>query len=87
MGNELFYDKKTGWDRMRADDRRAMHSYAEGYKEFLNEGKTERDAVNYLKAKAESCGYKPYTRGMSVKPGDKYYKLNRNKAIILTIIG
>ena len=59
MGNELFYDKKTGWDRMRADDRRAMHSYAEGYKEFLNEGKTERDAVNYLKAKAESCGYKP----------------------------
>ena len=87
MDNELFYDKKTGWDRMNADDRRAMHSYAEGYKEFLNEGKTERDAVNYLKEKAESCGYKPYTRGMSVKPGDKYYKVNRNKAIILTVIG
>ncbi|MDO5549104.1 MAG: aminopeptidase [Eubacteriales bacterium] len=87
MENELFYDKKTGWDRMSADERHAMHDYAEGYKQFLNEAKTERDAVAFLKAKAESLGFVPYTRGMEVKAGDKYYKVNRNKAIILTVIG
>ena len=87
MGTDLFYDKKTGWDRMSADDKRAMHAYAEGYKAFLNEAKTERDAVAYLKAKAESLGYQPFTRGCAVKPGEKYYKVNRNKAIILTVIG
>lgn len=87
MENELFYDKKTGWNRMNAEEKKAMHDYAEGYKQFLNEAKTERDAVAFLKAKAESLGFVPYTRGMAVKAGDKYYKLNRNKAIILTVIG
>lgn len=87
MENELFYDKKTGWSRMNAEERQAMQDYAEGYKQFLNEAKTERDAVAFLKAKAEALGFVPYTRGMSVKTGDKYYKVNRNKAIILTVIG
>ena len=87
MESKLFYDKKTGWERMSKDELAAMQDYAEGYKTFLNEAKTERDAVAFLKAKAESLGYQPYTRGCPVTPGQKYYKVNRNKAIILTVIG
>lgn len=87
MANDLFYDKQPGWSRMSDDDKKAMYAYAEGYKRFLDEAKTERDAVAYLKAQAEEQGFRPYTRGMKVSPGDKYYKLNRDKAIILTVIG
>lgn len=87
MENELFYDKKTGWARMSEADKKEMHEYAEGYKAFLNEAKTERDATAYLKAKAEALGFKPYTRDLPVKAGDKYYKVNRSKSIILTVIG
>ena len=87
MENTLFYDKKTGWERMSEADEAAMQEYAEGYKAFLDEAKTERDAVRWLKAQAESKGYRAYERGMAVQSGDKYYKINRNKGIILFVVG
>lgn len=87
MENQLFYDKKTGWERMSEADDAAMMAYAEGYKAFLDEAKTERDAVRWIKAQAEAKGYREYTRGMAVKAGDRFYKVNRNKGIILFVIG
>lgn len=87
MENTLFYDKKTGWDRMSDAEQAAMMEYAEGYKAFLDEAKTERDAVRRLQAMAEANGFTAYTRDKAVKPGDKYYKINRNKGIILFVVG
>ena len=87
MENTLFYDKKTGWDRMSDAEQAAMMEYAEGYKAFLDEAKTERDAVRRLQAMAEANGFAAYTRGKEIHPGEKYYKINRNKAIILFVVG
>lgn len=81
---ELFYDKKPGYDKL---DKKACMDYAEGYKAFLDEGKTERDAVEAIVRMAEAKGYKAYVRGMSVNPGDKFYQINRHKGIILAHIG
>ena len=81
---ELFYDKKPGYDKL---DKKACMDYAEGYKAFLDEGKTERDAVNAIVRMAEAKGYKAYVRGMAVNPGDKFYQINRYKGIILAHIG
>ena len=52
---ELFYDKKPGYDKL---DKKACMDYAEGYKAFLDEGKTERDAVDAIVRMAEAKGYK-----------------------------
>ncbi len=57
---ELFYDKKPGYDKL---DKKACMDYAEGYKAFLDEGKTERDAVDAIVRMAEAKGYKAYVRG------------------------
>lgn len=81
---ELFYDKKPGYDKL---DKKACMNYAEGYKAFLDEGKTERDAVDAIVRMAEAKGYKAYVRGMAVNPGDKLYQINRHKGIILAHIG
>ena len=81
---ELFYDKKPGYDKL---DKKACMDYAEGYKAFLDEGKTERDAVDAIVRMAEAKGYKAYARGMAVNPGDKFYQINRHKGIILAHIG
>ena len=81
---ELFYDKKTGYDKL---DKTACMDYAEGYKAFLDEGKTERDAVEAIVRMAEAKGYKAFVRGMEVKPGDKFYQVNRYKGVILAHIG
>ena len=42
---ELFYKKKNGYDNMDAAARSAMEDYCEGYKAYLNDSRTEREAV------------------------------------------
>ena len=51
---QLFYDKKTGFDRLTDEDKQGIQTYAEGYKKFLDESKTERDAVLEIARMAES---------------------------------
>ena len=57
---QLFYDKKTGFDRLTDEDKQGIQTYAEGYKKFLDESKTERDAVlkspAWLRARASVHG-------------------------------
>ena len=84
MSSELFYDKKPGFDKA---DKAAVMAYAEGYKAFLDEGKTERDATAAIVRRAEAAGYQPWKRGMDVQPGDKLYQINRDKGVILAHIG
>ena len=36
---------------------------------------------------AEEKGYRPYVRGMELKPGDKVYLNNRGKSVLLAHIG
>lgn len=81
---ELFYSKKTAFDRL--DDHK-VQQYAEGYKMFLDMGKTERDAVNAIVSIAHEGGFEPYERGMELQPGDRIFKINRGKSIALAVIG
>ncbi|MDO4270980.1 MAG: aminopeptidase [Eubacteriales bacterium] len=84
---QLFYDKKTGFDRLTSGDKKALQTYAEGYKAFLDEGKTERDAVKEMVRLAESKGFRAWKRGDALKSGDKIYQINREKGITLAVIG
>ena len=87
MNRDLLYDKKTGWDRLDDIGRQRMEELAGDYRRFLDRGKTERDAVSALVEMAERKGFRPFARGMEVKPGDRYYQVNRHKAVTLMVIG
>lgn len=84
---ELFYEKKPGFDRLTPEERKAVHVYAEGYKIFLNEGKTERDAVREMTRMAEAQGFRAWKRGCPLEAGSKIYQVNRRKGIMLAVIG
>ena len=84
---QLFYDKKTGFDRLTDEDKQGIQTYAEGYKKFLDESKTERDAVLEIARMAESKGFRAWTRDDTLRPGDKIYRINRHKGIMLAVIG
>ncbi len=84
---ELFYDKEPGFEKLTEADKEAVKSYAEGYKSFLNEGKTERDAVKELVRMAEGKGFRSWTRDDKLKPGDRIYHVNREKGLMLAVIG
>ena len=83
----LAYEKKNGYDRLQPGELEAIEAYCAGYQQFLDAGKTERECVDRTIALAEAAGFRPYTRGMDLKPGDKVYQVNRGKAIMLAVMG
>ena len=83
----LTYQKKNGYDRLQPGELEAIEAYCSGYKQFLDGGKTERECVDRTIALAETAGFRPYVRGMELKPGDKVYHSNRGKAVMLAVIG
>lgn len=83
----LFYQPKHGADRFSKDERKGMDDYCESYKQFLNNAKTERECVALAIKLAEKEGFVAYKSGMKVKPGDRLYYNNRDKSIMLAVIG
>ena len=84
---ELCYKQKSGWDCLAGEEQADLQAYCEDYKRFLDAGKTERECVEYAVELARQKGFVPLERGRSLKPGDKVYRVNRGKAIMLAVIG
>ncbi len=87
LADKLLYKKKSVYAQ--SDDKKidTMFAYAEGYKNFLDNAKTEREAVKYAVAAAEKAGFTPYRLGEALKVGDKKYVNNRGKSIYLFRVG
>ncbi len=62
-------------------------AFCEGYKEFLDHGKTERECVNAAEKLLKAAGYTVFDRTKSYRPGDKVYQINRGKSILATTFG
>ena len=84
---KLFSSPKNGYDLVDQAALEAMEAYCETYKQYLDNGKTERECAAYTVELAQAQGYVPYQRGMSLKPGDKVYRVNRGKSVMLAKIG
>jgi len=87
LTKELFYQKKHGYDRLDAAETAVMNEYAEGYKKFLNDARTERECVKIAVKMAEEAGFVPYEVGMTMQPGTKIYKNIRGKSLFLAVMG
>ena len=64
-----------------------MSDLINNYKNFLNNGKTERECAKQIIELAEKNGYKDLNSVYSVKPGDKVYIQKMNKAVALFELG
>ena len=67
----LYLNRKNGGLRLSEEEIRKAEEYAEGYKRFLDAGKTEREAVSASIAMAEEKGFVPYEYGKKYAPGDR----------------
>ena len=84
---ELFYKKKNYFEEADSATRKAMFDYAEGYKQFLDAGKTERESVQITLDLVKQKGFTEYHLGDALKAGDKKYFINRKKSIVLFKVG
>lgn len=87
LRSKLFYEQKNGYDLIGTEERIAVEEYCRDYMEFLNDSRTEREAVKNAIAEAEKLGFVEYVPGMELKPGTKIYRNNRGKALMLAVIG
>jgi len=85
--DRLFYKQKNGYELIDRKELELLESYCKGYMTFLNEAKTEREAVSDGIKLAEAKGFVPYKTGMELKPGAKIYHSNRGKSLLLAVIG
>ena len=78
---------KNGYADLTAQQREEMNAYCIRYAAFMDACKTEREATTWTVAAAEAAGFKAIVPGQPLKAGDKVYKNNRDKSILLAVIG
>ena len=87
LKDKLFNKKENGWEKTNSEEREAILNFSNGYIEFLNKSKTEREVITNARKIAEENGFKDIMYFESLKPGDKVYFVNRDKSMYLAIIG
>lgn len=84
---KLFYENKNAFLRLDEAEIKKAFDFCEGYKEFLNLAKTEREATAAAIVLAEQKGFKPFARDKEYKCGDKIYFNNRGKSVAFAVFG
>ena len=85
--DELAYKRKNYFEVASQEEKKEMFAYAEGYKAFLDEAKTEREACAVAVDMAEKAGFTEYNFGDKLSAGDKKYFVNRGKSIVVFRVG
>ncbi len=86
--DELSYNTINAWDNPRFD-RSSLSAFNESYKSFMNKAKTEREFIKESVALALKNNFKNLDTlsESSLKPGDKVYRVVKEKLMILSVIG
>ena len=83
--------KKNTWETYSEEQLQEVNVFADEYRNFLDEGKTERECVDVIVNMAEKAGYRELQEvmkeGKSLKKGDKVYAVCMNKSVVLFRIG
>ena len=91
LEKKLSHTYKNVWTVIDEEETKKVFSFGDDYKLFLDAGKTERECALEIKRMAEEQGYKDYKSLLNsnepLKAGTKVYAMNKDKAIILFLIG
>ncbi len=84
-------ERQNAWKTYDDNALKELDKLCDGYRDFLSNGKTERECVKQIIKSAEECGYKnlaDYIKdGKNVKAGDRIYSICMNKTVALFNIG
>lgn len=84
-------ERKNVWSLYDLEMQKACYDFAEEYKQFLSDSKTERECIDFFVNEAEKAGFKELStlieKKETVKPGDRIYSVWMNKSMVLFTIG
>ena len=83
--------QKNAWNKYKKDEIKELESLCKDYREFLDNGKTERECVKEIVRQAEDHGYRDLKKIIknkeSLAAGDKVYAVWMNKTVAMFNIG
>ena len=83
---QLLYKPEYAADKQ-PDVKEKAAAFAEGYKNFLDHAKTEREAAATSEQMLLAAGYKPFEPKKTYTPGEKIYFIQEHKAVVAATIG
>ena len=87
LKDKLFAKRENGGKVLSDEEITKSENFSVDYKDFLNKSKTERETVQYALEKAKKFGFEQFDKTKAYNPGDKIYFTNREKNIILCVVG
>ena len=78
---------QPAWVDLSADERKDVLAFAEDYKSFMTRAKTELSFVKEAVKIASRAGFKELTDSSNLRPGARFYDINRDRTITLIVIG
>lgn len=87
LREKILIKKKNGGRVLSESEIKESGEFSIGYKKFLDEGKTEREVTYYVINEVKNMGFKEFNKEGSYDPGDKVYYLNKERSLILAVIG
>ena len=82
---------KNAWLKYSEKDKKAVFAFAEEYRKFISDCKTERECVDEVLRLAKAEGYvdlqEAIAKNTALKAGDKVYVNHMGKAVALFLIG
>ncbi len=82
---------KNAWLKYSEKEKKAVFDFAEGYRKFISDCKTERECVDEVLRLAKAEGYvdlkDAIAKNAKLKAGDKVYVNHMGKAVALFLIG
>lgn len=87
LQEKLFTQKKNGILKLSDEEIKTVDDFCEGYKKFLDDGKTEMEAVEASIKLAKANGFVEFESNKKYSAGDKIYYNNRGKSVILCVFG
>lgn len=85
--DKLSYKPKNVYELLSTEETKKMLDMCDEYREFLDKGKTERECVKLASCAAVENGFVNIETKEKLVPGDKVYFVNRDKNVLLAIIG
>lgn len=85
-------ERKNAWEKYQDESgKKKVFDFAEEYRQFLSENKTERECCSYFEQKAKDHGFQNIedliSEGKTLKPGDKVYLVDKKKQMASFVIG
>lgn len=87
MLDKLSYKRTNIYEAATPEKIKAIYDYSEGYKKYLDEAKTEREATTATIKMVEAKGFTEYKLGDKLSVGDKKYLNQHGKSIIVFKVG